>query len=77
VPVTYPSISLKAARVNAEFAQKEAAERLGISAATLQNYEKGNTVPDIIMTKKIERLYGYPADYIFFGRRNALSVTIK
>jgi len=64
---TIPRISLKAARVNADLSQKEAAKRLGISKATLQNYEAGNTVPDILMSRKIESVYGFPMDYIFFG----------
>lgn len=70
---TVPRISLKAARVNADLSQQEAAKRLGISKATLQNYEAGNTVPDILMSRKIEDVYGFPVDYIFFGTNNALS----
>lgn len=62
-----PRISLKAARVNAGLSQKKAAEMLGISKATLQNYEAGSTVPNILMSKKIEEVYHFPADYIFFG----------
>lgn len=60
-----PHISLKAARVNANLSQQEAAKMLGISKATLQNYEAGNTVPDILMSRKIEEAYNFPADYIF------------
>lgn len=63
---TIPRISLKAARVNAEMSQSEAAKKLGISKATLQNYEAGNTVPDILMSHKIEDVYGFPVDFIFF-----------
>lgn len=66
-----PQISLKAARVNAELSQKEAAELLGISKATLQNYEAGNTTPDILMSRKIEEVYKFPIDYIFFGSNTA------
>lgn len=72
---TVPRISLKAARVNADLSQQEAAKRLGISKATLQNYEAGNTVPDILLSRKIEDVYGFPIDFIFFGTNNALSVT--
>lgn len=64
---TMPRISLKAARVNADLSQQEAAKRLGISKSTLQNYESGNTIPDILMSRKIEEVYGFPMDYIFFG----------
>lgn len=66
-----PRISLKAARVNAGFSQQKAAKMLGISKATLQNYEAGNTVPDILMSRKIEEVYHFPADYIFFGTNYA------
>ncbi len=68
---TIPRITLKAARVNADLSQQEAAKRLGISKATLQNYEAGNTVPDILMSRKIEDVYGFPIDYIFFGTNTA------
>ena len=64
----YPRISLKAARVNARFTQKEAAKAIGINPATLKNYELGRTVPDWNIVKKIEDTYQFPADYIFFGR---------
>lgn len=66
-----PRISLKAARVNADLSQKEAAKLLGVSTATLQNYEAGSTVPDILTSRKIEEVYHFPADYIFFGTNNA------
>ena len=65
---TVPRISLKAARVNADLSQQEAAKRLGISKATLQNYEAGNTVPDILLSRKIEDVYGFPIDFIFLGQ---------
>lgn len=67
----YPSISLKAARVNAELTQKEAAQKLGINQATLQNYEKGTTFPTMNMVDKISELYQFPKDYIFFGNKYA------
>lgn len=63
----YPSISLKAARVNANFTQETAAIQLGISKATLQNYETGETSPTMEMVEKISVLYEFPKDYIFFG----------
>ena len=60
------AISLKAARVNAGFTQKEAAKRLGISRSTLASYEKYNTKPDIEMAKKMAALYGLPINGIIF-----------
>ena len=67
----YPSISLRAARVNAELSQEQAAKKLGISKSTLQNYETGNGVPDILLSRKIEEVYKFPIDFIFFKRNNA------
>jgi len=66
-----PRISLKAARVNADLSQKEAAKLLGVSTSTLQNYEAGSTMPDILMSRKIEEVYRFPVDFIFFGINNA------
>lgn len=64
-------ITLKAARVNADLSQKEAASALGINVSTLQNYESGKTVPDWSTVKRIEKVYKYPADYIFFASPSA------
>ena len=65
---SYPKISLKAARVNAGLTQKKAAELIGVSQATLQNYECGNTVPNWETVDAIEKIYRFPANYIFFGK---------
>lgn len=70
-----PQISMKAARVNADLSQDEAAKKLGISKSTLQNYEAGTTIPDILTARKIGEVYRFPVDYIFFGTNNALSGT--
>nr|DAF77627.1 MAG TPA: helix-turn-helix protein [Caudoviricetes sp.] len=59
-------LTLKAARVNAGFTQKEAAKMLDISEFTLANYENGKTYPDIRMLKKIEKLYNVPCYRIIF-----------
>lgn len=67
----YPSITLKAARVNAALTQKEAAKKLGINQATLQNYENGITYPTMDMVERISQLYNFPKDYIFFGCKYA------
>ena len=66
-----PRISLAAARVNANLSQQEAAELLGVSRATLANYEAGRNVPDWDMVQKIGDVYHYPTDYIFFGKKTA------
>lgn len=59
-------ITLKAARVNAGLSQKDSAKKLGISRQTLINYEAGTTIPNWDRVKKMEALYGIPADHIFF-----------
>ncbi len=38
-----------------------------ISKATLQNYEAGYTVPDILMSRKMEEVYAFLADFIFLA----------
>lgn len=60
------AITLKAARVNANFTQKEAAKKLGISKGTLASYEMYRTIPSIDTAKKIADLYGLEVDGIIF-----------
>lgn len=62
-----PRITLKAARINAGLSQTDAAREIGISRATLLNYEAGKTVPDVLTTRKIEDVYKFPVKYILFG----------
>lgn len=67
----FPKISLKAARVNAGMSQKQAASKIGVSVATIQNCETGATVPDWETVGRIQEAYCFPADYIFFKRNYA------
>ena len=62
-----PKISLAAARVNAKLSQDEAAEKIGVTRKTLQNYELGKTIPNWETVRKIEEVYQFPADYIFLS----------
>lgn len=62
----FPTISLKAARVNAGLTIQEAAKALGICRNTLMNYECGKSTPGVKMAQKIEDLYKFPLRYIFF-----------
>lgn len=62
------AMTLKAARVNAELTQREAAKALGISKNTLSNYEQYRTIPDIEKSKKIATLYGCTVNDIIFFR---------
>lgn len=57
-------ISLKAARVNANLTQAEAAKELNIARGTLASYESYKTKPDIDTGKKIAALYKTEMDKI-------------
>lgn len=57
-------ITLKAARVNLEMTQKQAASRLGVSEQTLSNYERYISYPDVPMLLKMQKLYGITFDQI-------------
>lgn len=60
------AISLRAARVNAGYKQKDAAQELGITNDTLRSWESGKTFPSVPQIKKIEELYHLSyADIIF------------
>lgn len=66
------AITLKAARVNQNLTQKEAAKLLGIGVKTLQNYESGSSFPDVPIIEKIEQTYHIKyADLIFLPLCNA------
>lgn len=65
-----PKISLAAARVNAGLLQEVAAVKLHVTAETLRSWEKGMTVPSYDKFMEICRLYDYPADFIFCGKRS-------
>lgn len=58
-------ISLKAARINAGYHQKEVSSVLGISTKTLINWEKGVSFPRIDQFQQLTALYGLTVDDIF------------
>lgn len=63
------AITLEAARVNAGYKQKEAAEKLGITPETLSRWEKGKSFPNVEQITAIEKLYNTTyADIIFCPR---------
>ncbi len=66
-------ITLKAARVNANLSQKEAAKTLDIATSTLRNWETGKTFPRQDQIIALCELYKVNFDDIFFGQRLALS----
>ena len=65
-----PKISLEAVRVNAKMTQKNWAKLLGVSVATVINWEKGNTEPSLSQLKEMSRLSGIPMDFIFVPDRS-------
>ena len=60
------AITLKAARVNKDLTQAEAAKLLGISKDSLWNYENGRSFPDIRVVKKMVEVYGISYDNLIF-----------
>lgn len=59
-------ITLRAARVNAGYTQKEAACLLGISNKTLSLWELGAAYPKVDKIAKICALYGVSYDNLIF-----------
>jgi DNA-binding XRE family transcriptional regulator len=60
-----PSISLAAARVNANMTQEEVAKALNVSKNTIINWEKGRISPKYSQMVELCKLYQMPMDYIF------------
>lgn len=60
------TITLKAARVNKNLTQAEAAKLLGISKDSLWNYENGRSFPDVRVIKKMEEVYELSYDNLIF-----------
>lgn len=59
-------ITLKAARVNADIKQIDAAKALGVQPATLRNWEAGKTYPNGEQCDRICKLYGIKWDNLKF-----------
>lgn len=63
-------ISLKAARINQNLSRSEAAEKLGVSAETIKNWERFRTYPNAIQISKIEEVYQVTYDELNFLPQN-------
>ena len=63
-------LTLKAARTNAGFSQKEAAKELNISRDSLRFYEKYKKSPKIDLAIKIAQLYNCTLDDLIFLQEN-------
>lgn len=68
-------VSLKAARINANMTQKEAAKLLNVDKSTIASWEYGKTHPNCIKAEKISEIYGIPLDYINFSPKNSLKAS--
>lgn len=62
--------TLKALRVNAGLDQREAANRLKITAETLSNWERAITFPNVPQITEIEKLYKVNYSDIIFLPNN-------
>jgi DNA-binding XRE family transcriptional regulator len=62
------AILLKAARINAEKTQEEAAEYAGKTKQTIANYESYTSIPDVETAKKLAEFYGLTVDDIVWSR---------
>ena len=63
-------ISMAAARVNANLTQAALAELMGVTRATVINWENGKTAPGIPETKLFASIVGIPYDHIFFPMKS-------
>lgn len=70
-------ISLRAARVNAGYSQKEAADLLEVSNKTLGNWENGITFPPADKIIAICNLYGVSYDNLNFLPTDSLKANSK
>ena len=65
-------ITLKAARTNAGYTQREAAEKIGVTVDTVGNWERGKSYPDALQIKRIESAYNITYDNLIFLPHNTL-----
>ena len=65
-------ITLKAARINRNLSQKEAAKALNVSNKTLCSWENGLSVPKADKIDAICELYEVPYDNLIFLPNNSL-----
>ena len=73
INISMPSvlkISIAACRINAKLNQREFASKIGVSLATITNWERGKTEPDSSQLRTISELSGIPMDFIFVERES-------
>lgn len=62
------AILLKAARINAEKTQQEAAAYIGKTKTTIANYECYKSKPDVGTAQKLAEFYGMSVDEIIWDK---------
>lgn len=60
-------VTLPAARVNKGLTQADAAKEIGISVATLKNWESGKSFPKQPQIERLCEVYGVTYDDLFFA----------
>ena len=65
-------ITMKAARINAGYTQKEAAKLLKVSKDTVSNWDRGKSYPDVTNLRDIERVYRVKYDDLIFLPKDTL-----
>ena len=63
-------ITLKAARINKNLKQTEAAKQIGVSKETISKWERGVCVPNVKFIPAIESVYGVGYDQLLFLPQN-------
>lgn len=63
-------LSIRSCRANANMTQQEFADAIGVSKATVINWEQGKTFPRLNEVKKISDLSGVPLQLIFLPEQS-------
>ena len=64
------TVSLAAARTNAEMSQQQFADALGVDKGTVFNWENGKGAPNAVHLRRISELSKIPMDYIFVPEKS-------
>lgn len=65
-------LTLKAARINCNLTQQEAADKIGVTIDTIGNWERAKSFPNALHIRRIEEVYGVPYDNLIFLPGNTL-----
>lgn len=63
-----PTISLRAARVNAELSQAEVSKVMNVDRQTILNWEKGKTRIGTSQLAMLCQIYKMPSDFIYLPK---------